>query len=115
SLADYRGRRHALADYADRKAVVIAFVGAECPLAKLYGPRLADLAAEFEPRGVAFLAIDANRQDSITEIAAYARMHGIPFPVLRDVNNRVADLLGATRTPEVFLLDAKQVVRYQGR
>jgi peroxiredoxin len=114
-LADYRGKQHALADYADRKAVVIAMVGTECPLAKLYGPRLAELAAEYEPRGVAFLAIDANRQDSLGEIAAYAHRHGIQFPVLRDENNRVADQLGATRTPEVFLLDQHATVRYQGR
>jgi peroxiredoxin/mono/diheme cytochrome c family protein len=115
TLADYRGKQHSLADYADCRAVVIAFVGAECPLAKLYGPRLAELAGEFEPRGVAMLAIDANRQDSMAEIAAYARLHGIKFPVLRDENNKVADALGATRTPEVFLLDAQRVVRYQGR
>ena len=34
---------------------------------------------------------------------------------MKDVGNRVADQLGARRTPEVFLLDAKRTIRYHGR
>jgi peroxiredoxin len=114
-LQDFRGQEHSLADYGDRKLVVLAFLGTECPLAMLYGPRLAKLAEEFHPRGVTFLGINANVQDSITEIAAYARVHGIEFPLLKDVANRVADSVGAGRTPEVFVLDEQRVVRYWGR
>lgn len=41
TLKDYRGKEHALAEYLrDNKAVGIVFVGTECPLAKLYGPRM---------------------------------------------------------------------------
>jgi peroxiredoxin/mono/diheme cytochrome c family protein len=114
SLTDYRGKTHALADYKD-KLVVLAFIGAECPLAKTYAPRLRDLAAEFEKQGVVFLGIDANQQDTLTEIGAYARIHEITFPVLKDNNNEIADRLGAVRTPEVFLLDKDRVIRYWGR
>jgi mono/diheme cytochrome c family protein len=39
----------------------------------------------------------------------------LTMPVLKDMENRVADLLGATRTPEVFVLDQDRVVRYAGR
>jgi len=114
-LRDYRGKSHALADYADRKLMVLAFLGTECPLAKLYGPRLEALSHAYADRGVAFLGINANSQDSITEIASYARVHGITFPVLKDVGNRVADRLRAVRTPEVFLLDRDRIIRYWGR
>ena len=114
-LADFRGTEHALSDYAKSPAIVIAIVGTECPLARLYGPRLADLAAKYQERGVTFLGIDANRQDSLAEIAAYARDAGIKFPLLKDAGNAVADKLGAVRTPEVFVLDNQRVVRYWGR
>ena len=43
-LQDFRGKKHALADYRDSKLVVLAFLGTECPLAKRYGPRLGKLA-----------------------------------------------------------------------
>jgi peroxiredoxin len=115
SLRDYRGKVRSLDEFAHAKLVVVAFLGVECPLAKLYGPRLQELHEEFAKRGVAFLGIDANRQDSITEVAAYARIHGIQFPVLKDAGNEVADVFGALRTPEVFVLDAQRKVRYWGR
>jgi peroxiredoxin/mono/diheme cytochrome c family protein len=114
-LQDFRGKKHALADYRDSKLVVLAVTGTECPLAKRYGPRLAKLAEAYQPRGVSFLGIDANVQDSIAELAAYARVSGINFPLLRDLGNQVADAIGAVRTPTVFVLDENRVVRYWGR
>ena len=115
SLKSHLGKEYSLHDFADRNVVVVAFVGTECPLAKLYGPRLAELAAKYGPRGVAFVGIDSNRQDSLSAIAAYARTSGIEFPLLKDLKNAVAGELGATRTPEVFVLDKDRVVRYSGR
>ncbi len=115
SLKDYRGKTHNLSDYADQKALVIVYLGTECPLAKLYAPRLKKLQEQFAEKGVGFIGINANRQDSITEIAAYARIHDLKFPVLKDVGNVVADQMRAARTPEVFLLDQSRKVRYHGR
>jgi peroxiredoxin len=100
---------------AGKKAVVVVFLGTECPLAKLYAGRLAELAAKYEPRGVAFFGINANQQDSLAEIAHYAKLHKIEFPILKDAGNVVADQFGATRTPEAFVLDGQRVVRYWGQ
>lgn len=115
TLPDAEGKPHALADLASAKFVVVAFLGTECPLAKLYGPRLEHLAAEYAERGVRVIAIDANVQDTPEEIAIYAREHGLTFPILKDAGNVVADKFGAVRTPEVFLLDGERVARYHGR
>ena len=115
SVRDYRGKGHSLSDYESSKVVVLAFLGTECPLAKLYAPRLASLNAELKSRGVAFLGVNSNRQDSNTEVATHARRHGIEFPVLKDTGNRLADAIGVTRTPEIVVLDEKRVVRYHGR
>ena len=115
TLRDYRGHEWSLTELADRRLVVVAFLGTECPLAKLYATRLRDLAAQYESRGVSFLGIVSNRQDSLTEILHYARVHGITFPVLKDTGNQVADQFGAERTPEVFVLDDQRRIRYRGR
>jgi len=115
SLKNQFGKDHALHDFADRDVVVVAFVGAECPLAQLYGPRLAELARKLDRRRVAFIGIDSNQQDSIQKIAAYAARHQIEFPILKDPGNTIADQFGAERTPEVFLLDKDRMVRYRGR
>ena len=51
SMQDFRGKPHSLADLKSSKLVVVAFLGVECPLSKLYGPRLAELAKEYESQG----------------------------------------------------------------
>jgi hypothetical protein len=73
------------------------------------------MAQQWAAHGVAFVAINSNQQDSITETAAHAQRHAFAFPVLKDSANKIADLFGAVRTPEVFVLDHDRVVRYWGR
>lgn len=114
-LQDFRGKAVQLDDARDQKLAVIAFLGTECPLAKLYGGRLQKLSDEFSAQGVAFYAVMSNQQDSLSEITAYAQKHEIKFPVLKDPGNRVADQIGVERTPEIVLLDQERKIRYHGR
>ncbi len=115
ALTDYRGRKYALADFADKDALVVAFLGNECPLCRQYGPRLEQLSQEFADRGVAFLGINANQQDAPSEMAAYVRTCSITFPLLKDPGNVVADQFAAERVPEVFVLDKQRKICYRGR
>lgn len=114
-LKDFLGAEHSLSDLADREVVVVAFLGAECPLAKQYGPRLQSLWQKYQARGVAVIGINSNQQDTPTELGHYARQHGISFPLLKDPGNRIADQFHAQRTPEAFVLDRDRTVRYWGR
>jgi len=115
TLKDFRGKPVSLSDFKNAKAIVVAFLGCECPLAKLYGPNLQRLADNYREQGVVVLGINPNVQDSITELEAYGRRHDIKFPLLKDVGNQVADAMKAKRTPEVYLLDSRHVIRYWGR
>ncbi len=115
SLQDYHGQTHALSDVKDAKVVVVAFLGVECPLSKLYAPKLVKLADDYRDRGVTVIAVDPNRQDAVTEMGHYAQEHSLNFPYLKDLNNKLADAMGAARVPQVFVLDADRVIRYSGR
>jgi peroxiredoxin/mono/diheme cytochrome c family protein len=115
TLPDHLGHQYALADFADSRLVVVVFMGVECPLAKLYAPRLAELNERYAPRGVTFLAIDSNRQDSLAELTHFTRGHDLGFPLLKDAGSRVAAHFAAVRTPQAFVLDERRVVRYVGR
>jgi peroxiredoxin len=115
TLNDSFGAKRSLSEWKNRKAVVIVFLGTECPLAKLYGKRLAELDKEYGPQGVQIVGINSNQQDTLQEMLGYARDHGIEFPLLKDAGASVADQFGATRTPEAFVLDAKRAVQYHGR
>lgn len=115
TLKDIHRRPRALDGFKDKKAFVVVFIGAECPLANLYVPGLIELHKEYANKGVQFLAINSNVQDSFLHVAAHAQDREIPFPVLKDFEHKAADAFGAERTPEAFVLDAKRVIRYRGR
>lgn len=115
TLDDYRGRARSLSDWSQAKCVVVVFLGTDCPLVKLYLPRLAQLATEWEAQGVAVVGINSNQQDPLTKVAAFAQRHEVPYPILKDPANQVADQFGALRTPEAFVLDGERRIRYRGR
>lgn len=116
TLRDYRGAEFSLGEMAkDKEGIILAFVGTDCPLVKSYSPRLAALRDRFLPLGVDLVGVDPNVQDSLEEIAHYAKEYSLTFPILKDVDQKLADATGATRTPEVVLLDASLQVRYVGR
>ncbi len=115
TLQDFRGKPFSLADVHESKVVVVAFLGVECPLSKLYAPKFVKLAGDYADRSVTVIAVDPNRQDAATEMSVFANEHGLTFPFLKDLNNKLADALGASRVPQVFVLDAERKIRYAGR
>ncbi|MBL9125031.1 MAG: redoxin domain-containing protein [Planctomycetaceae bacterium] len=115
TLRDHLGREVSLGDFAASKLVVVAFLGTDCPLVKLYSARLSETAQKYAARGVMLIGINSNRQDQPRKIGAFVQQYGITFPVLKDLDNRVADLFAAERTPEIFVLDQERAIRYRGR
>lgn len=115
SLKDIHRRPRALDDYKDKKGIVVAFLDTECPLSNLYVPTLIDLHKKYSDKGIQILAVNSSNQDSFIRVSAHAQEREIPFPVLKDFDQKAADGLGAKRTPEVFLLDSGRVIRYHGR
>lgn len=114
-LTDYRGASVSLTDVKDKPIVVLAFLGTECPLAKLAVSKLNTLTKEFEPRGVVIWGVNSNRQDSLADLAAQAKEQDVAFRLLKDAGNKLSDAVGAIRTPEVVVLDQKRAIRYVGR
>ena len=73
------------------------------------------LAQQWRARGFGVVGINSNRTESTEAVAAHAREHGLTFPILKDNDNRLADALGASFTPETYLFDASRTLRYHGR
>src|SRR5436190_13753243 len=84
NLRDAAGRSHRLADFDKAPAVVVVFVGAECPVVKLYVPRLTELHKAYAAKGVAWIAIGSNQQDTAADLHRFARDHALPFPIAKD-------------------------------
>lgn len=115
SLPDTSGKLVSLTDFREMKAVAVVFVGTECPVNNAYLQRLGEMAKEYGPKKVQFLAINANSHDTAEDVAEHAREYQLAIPVLKDEGNRIADRFTAERTPEAFVLDEQRRVRYRGR
>jgi len=114
TLPDVNGKPHSLHDLQGKKAVAVIFIATRCPYSKAFDHVLAKLSQEYDSRGVAFLAINSNKTEPLSEVAEHAKTNDFSFPVLKDEGNRVANQVGAAVTPEVFLLDGTWTLRYHG-
>ncbi len=112
TLLDNTGSRLSVA--LDGQVTAVVFISSLCPISNEYVDRMIALWREFTPRGVRFLFVNSNVNESAREVREHAAVAGFPFPVYRDIRNGLANRLHATITPEAFLLDASGAVRYQG-
>jgi peroxiredoxin len=94
---------------------VIIWSSTQCPVVQAYNSRINSVVSDYADRDVAFLIINSNATEPNDEIVSHAGRVGYTAPVLRDAGNVVADEYGAQRTPEVYVVDAHQNLRYHGR
>ncbi len=105
TLGDQNGKAHELYKITDAKAVVIFLEGVGCPIVQQMTPDLKDLQAKYEPKGVKWLMLNANNQDTVPMIAAEAKSFDIKMPILKDVGQKVAEPLGVVRTAEAIVIE----------
>ena len=113
------GRTYRLADFTG-SALVVVFTCNHCPYAQAVWPRLIRLAAEYQPQGISFVAINPNEahnhpDDSFQNMSMRVGEWGINFPYLRDESQAVAQAYGAVCTPDIYVYDAERRLVYRGR
>ena len=114
-IDNYDGSQYSLAN-SGSKATVIIFMSIECPFVQPYTDRLISLNNEFGSKGITIWGINSNKTEPTDEVMNHAKEKNYNFPVLKDINNVVANQFGAARTPEVFVIDnSTMTVIYHGR
>jgi peroxiredoxin len=94
------------------KNTVILFLGTDCPITQKYIARIRDIVTEFKTN-TEFYGVFPT-QFSLKEIKAFKKDYKIEFTLLSDNTMALAKHLGATVTPEVYLLDKNLQLQYQG-
>ena len=84
-----------------QRATVALFISAKCPCSNTYNDRISALAKAYSTRGVRFVGVYANADETMDEIAAHAKSKGFDFPILKDENGLGATQFGAGVTPKV--------------
>ncbi len=112
---DIRYLTRSTRDLGEARAVVLVFTNTTCPIVQKYWPKLKRLDAHYAPQGVKFVGLNVSPDDELSDIAQQGIDYGIPFPLVKDIDNRCAAAVGAERTPQVVVLDRHQRLRYRGR
>jgi peroxiredoxin len=94
--------------------VVVVFLSTFCPYARSNARHLGTLAEEYRSRGVLFVGVNSNQSETAEEMRAFALAHGYAFPVIADPESKIADRLGASCSPEAYLVDRERRLRYHG-
>jgi len=120
NLPGVDGENYSLNRFSEKSILVIIFSCNHCPYVKAYEDRIIALQTEFQDKGVAFVAINANEtklhpEDTFEKMVIRAREKKFNFPYLRDEDQKVAEAYGAHYTPEIFLFDAKRQLQYTGK
>ncbi len=99
-----------LSDYSNQKGVILVFTSVPCPFSKAYEDRIIALHKRYADLGFPVVAINSNNpeispEDSFMHMKLRASEKAYPFPYLKDTGEEVSKAYGATRTPQVFLLE----------
>ena len=117
--ARHGGRIHTLPAPGEAPATVVLWTCNHCPYALAWHDRLVQVARDYGPRGVRFLAVNSNDaerypRDSLEAMRERVRDEDWPFPYLHDESQQAAREWAAQVTPHVYVLDGDLRVRYEG-
>jgi peroxiredoxin len=114
------GRNLSFDDVKGQKGTLVMFICNHCPYVKHVVHELVRLGNEFIPKGIGFVAINANDaekypEDSPENMKIFAAQHSFPFPYLYDETQQTAKAYDAACTPDFNLFDAEDLCVYRGR
>jgi len=115
TLPDVNGQEHTLKSLKGKNGTVLIFIAVQCPVSNAYNDRMEKLAEDYKDKGIAVIGINANSPEDAATVKAHAAEKHLTFTILKDAGNKVADKLGAARTPEAYFLDANNKLLYHGR
>ena len=112
-------KMYSLEGMANVDGVILTFTCNTCPYAIANEQRIIDLHNKYASMGYPVVAIQPNDPavqpgDSFSAMQKRAEEKNYPFLYLFDEGQTVFPQYGATRTPEVFLLDSNLMLRYHG-
>lgn len=96
------------------KVTAVVFISTKCPVSNNYNDRMSALYRDYAGKGVQFVFVNSNQNESGAEVAKHVREVSFPFSVYKDEGNKVADLLKAEVTPHAYIIGKDSKVLYRG-
>ncbi len=114
------GKPYDLKETKNSKATVIMFICNHCPYVKHVILELVKLAKDYQSKGIAFIAINANDviaypEDAPKKMTQLAKQLGFSFPYLYDETQSIAKAYQAACTPDFFIFNKNLLCVYRGQ
>jgi peroxiredoxin len=114
-LIDHTGLFHQLTKYGHKKAVVLVTQANGSNYIATQLPRFRALLRQWAPQDVAFFMLNSSAEDTRDSVRVEADVYDIPYPILLDTHQLVAERLNITAVGEVLVLDPTTMTKvYQG-
>jgi peroxiredoxin len=91
---------------------VVIFMSAKCPCSNSHLNVVKKLAQDFKDYN--FVAVHSNSDESVDQAKNYFSAAGLPFPVIEDAGDKIADEYKAFKTPHAFLIAADGKTVFKG-
>ncbi len=114
------GKHKTLNELKGKNATVVMFICNHCPYVKHVNQQLVQLANDYLPKGIAFIAISSNDvenypEDAPEKMTQVAITEKYPFPYLYDETQEIAKAYFAACTPDFSIFDANLKCIYRGQ
>ena len=119
-LPDTDGKLVSLNDFSKAPALLVAFICNHCPYVQHVRAAFAQLARDYQAKGVAIVGISSNDAeaypaDSPAKMKEEKQTAGYTFPYLYDETQEVAKAYRAACTPDFFVFDRERKLAYRGQ
>lgn len=108
------GESYQPASLVGEKGLILLFMDPDCPVTQKYGATIRELYQTYREEGIGMAAVYPVVNAEPEKISAFAQDYQYPFSQLLDPKLQFTKAIGASITPEVFLLDADGTILYQG-
>lgn len=103
-----------------KQGTVIMFICNHCPFVKHVNAELVNIANDYKPKGISFIAISSNDvenypDDSPELMKLNAKNEKFPFPYLYDESQDVAKAYDAACTPDFYIFNTNLKLVYRGQ
>ena len=116
-LVDTKGNDRSLSAYKD-KIIVLEWTNPECEfVSNIYRTKaMQDAYKKVKKidKSIVWIAIDSGANATAAKNNFWIEKYSIKYPILLDKNGEVAKTYNARRTPQMFVIDKKGILRYQG-
>lgn len=114
------GENKSLENLCSEVATVVMFICNHCPFVLHIVKKISELAQDYLPKEISFIAINANDveqypEDAPNKMVVFARKYALNFPYLYDASQAAAKAYHAACTPDFYIFDKQLACVYRGQ